>query len=103
MVPVQILIPVRGNDGAEFLPDLHAQFEATLRETFGGWQCLPGLVSGEWVAGGVVYPDRLRRYVVSVAGMVADAAKVAEVVAIAKALYGQHAIYVSYLGVNEIV
>lgn len=103
MVEVQILIPVRGNDGVEFAPEHHAAFEAALRDAFSGWQLAPGLVSGEWVADGVTYPDRLRVYVVATAGVYSARASLESVVTFAKAHYAQLALYVRYLGVSEIV
>ena len=57
-------------------------------------------VRGGWEADGVVFNDETRVYAVAIASITAGD-KVAEVVAVAKAHYGQLAIFVRYLGLAE--
>ena len=51
---------------------------------------------------GVVFTDETRVYAVAVASLLADSGKIVRIVEIAKAHYGQLAIFVRYLGLAEI-
>lgn len=101
MIEFNLLIPVRGNDGAAFSKAHHAAFEGEALAAFGGFSLLPGLVVGGWAQGGVVYSDDLYPYVV--VGSLLDGGKVRALAVWATVHYGQEAIYVSALGVAEIV
>jgi hypothetical protein len=101
MFELRILIPQADNDGRQFLPNHHAQFEAVLIDLFGGFTKYGEAVGG-WKDGERVYSDALTVYGVAVASIV-DAAKVAEMAETAKAHYEQLAVYVTYLGQAEVI
>lgn len=103
MIEVHILIPVADNAGRTFDPAVDDQFLAALDNLFGGSSRLPGLVAGRWVSGGQTYQDQNRVFAVFVPGLLCDGQKVLDAVAAAKALYGQLAITVRYLGHAEIL
>lgn len=105
MIEVQILIPVRGNDGTEFTRNHHQVFEEAVSETIGGWQRRSDSVSGAWKdkGTGITYHDDLYAYVILVDGIIANAEKIISVVNQAKSNYQQLAMYVSYHGIGEIL
>jgi len=100
---VEILIPLTSNEGAAFEADHHVAFEAHLITIFGGYSLLPGTVRGGWMDAGVVFTDETRVYAVALVSLLADGGKVIHIVEIAKAHYGQLAIFVRYLGMAEIL
>lgn len=102
MFEVQILIPVASNAGQTFDPAHHTAFEAVAVALFGGITLLPAEAAGAWVEATVVYHDQTRIYMVSLKS-IGDGGKVAELVAFAKVHYDQKAIYIRYLGLNEIL
>ncbi len=102
VIVVEILIPLTSNEGAAFTADHHHAFEANLIAVFGGFSLLPGTVRGGWEAEGVVYSDETRVYAVAMVSIV-DGGDLGEVVAFAKAHYGQLAIFVRYLGLAEVL
>lgn len=101
MFEVRILIPQADNEGRQFLPTHHAQFEAFLIGTFGGFTRYGEAVGG-WKDGDRVYNDALTIYGVAVQS-ITDGAKIAEVAEMAKAHYAQEAIFLTYLGQAEIL
>jgi hypothetical protein len=102
MFALHVLIPLTSNEGATFTPAHHAAFEAFVVARFGGATRLSGTNTGTWVDAGVTYHDSSFTYEIAVSS-ITDGAKVAEVVAFAKAHYAQLAIFVRYLGVVEIL
>ncbi len=70
--------------------------------TFGGITRLPGTAAGQWREGSKTYVDTLVIYVMALSS-IAQGHLVGEVAAFAKVHYAQEAIYVSYLGLNEIL
>jgi hypothetical protein len=103
VIEVQLFIPVADNAGAAFPDARHAHFEQELLNLFGGSSLLPGTVTGQWTASGVVYRDEMRVYLVSVPGILAAADSLRAAVTFAKSHYSQLNIYVRYLGVSEIL
>lgn len=101
MFEVRILIPQADNEGRQFLPNHHAQFEAFLLEAFGGFTRYGEAVGG-WQDGERVYNDVLTVYGVA-ARSITDGAKIAAMAEMAKAHYAQEAVYVTYLGQAEIL
>lgn len=101
MIEIQILIPVRANDGAVFTAEHHAAFEAELVAIFGGFTMFANAL-GAWADEGIIYRDETRLYAVFVASLL-DGSKVGIAVAIAKDHYGQLAIAIRYLGLSEIL
>lgn len=101
MFEATIFVPVASNAGQVFEASHHEVFELLCLRLFGGLSLLPGLVSGKWLGGAVVYRDDLRQYVVACNGL-ADCAKVIEAAGFAARHYGQEAIYLRYLGQAEI-
>lgn len=103
MIIVEILIPLTSNEGAAFDAAHHVAFEAHLITAFGGYSLLPGTVRGGWVDAGVVFTDETRVYAVAVTSLLAAGSDVIRIVEIAKAHYGQLAIFVRYLGMAEVL
>lgn len=103
MITVILLIPLADNDKVTFAPDHHRAFEIALAEFFGGFTLLPMSCLGAWVDNGRLYTDQTRAYQVAVKGMVESGAALADCVALARAHYRQETIYLTYLGVAEIV
>jgi hypothetical protein len=103
MIEVQILIPLIDNAGDPFTSDHHELFDTELLRLFGASSLFPGIVAGQWTSSGQVYRDGTRVYVVAVDGIIARGDALSSVVSFAKNHYGQHAIYVRYLGVSEII
>ena len=101
MFEVKILIPLASNDGDTFTQAHHEQFEATAINLFGGLTRY-GAAEGSWAENGAIYRDRHLVYAVALASLT-DGAKIGDLVAFAKAHYGQLAIYVTYLGQAEIL
>lgn len=100
MIIVEIFIPLASNDGETFSGEHHAAFEAVLADLFGGFSRLPGKVAGGWAHEGRLYSDDLVVYLVGLRSLV-DGGKVGQAAAVAKAHYGQLAIFVRYLGLAE--
>lgn len=101
MFEVKLLIPVADDAGKTFLPAHHSQFEALLVELFEGvTRC--GSAEGPWATAGRLHRDQTIVYAVAVKSIV-DGAKLAEVVAFAKAHYQQLAILIAYLGQAEVL
>lgn len=103
MVTVQVLIPVADNNGEAFAPSEFDAFQVEVLRHFGGFSKLPGRVSGGWQDNGVVYADELIVYEIGVGGLLADAEKLAAVVAFAREAFRQEAIGVRYLGQFEVL
>ena len=104
IVEVQVLIPVRDNEGNPFTPAHDAVFEAYLASHFGGFTRLPAEVGGGWVDEDKrYYPDTTRIYVVGVAGILASGEALRLMAEIAKAHYRQKAIFLRYLGQAEVL
>jgi hypothetical protein len=103
MIEVQVLIPLNDNVGNPFTSEHHELFDIELARLFGASSLLPGIVAGQWTSSGQLYRDNTRVYVVSVDGIIAKGDALRSVVAFAKNHFGQHAIYVRYLGVSEIL
>lgn len=103
MIEIRILIPLSSNEGVTFTQEHHRAFEAVLLDHFGGYTRLPGALVGGWRdADGKVYTDYTVAYSVAVSSITATHA-LAKVVGFAKAHYRQEAIYLSYLGLSEIL
>jgi hypothetical protein len=100
VIEVHILIPVADNTGKAFTAKDDAPFESELLNLFGGYSKLPGLVTGQWAAGGQVYTDQSRVYAVALKS-ITDGDKVRQAVDFAKANYHQLEIYFRYLGLSE--
>jgi len=103
VIVVEILIPLTSNEGAAFDADHHLAFESHLIAAFGGYSLLPGTVRGGWADAGVVYTDETRVYAVALGSLLTDGHKVVDIVEVAKAHYGQLAIFVRYLGMAEVL
>ncbi|MBX3216930.1 MAG: hypothetical protein KF850_33165 [Labilithrix sp.] len=104
MVEVQVLIPVRDNEGIPFDPAHDAVFEAYLASHFGGFTRLPREAAGGWVDEDKrYYPDATRIYVVAVAGLIAGGEPLRLMADIAKAHYRQKALFLRYLGMAEVL
>jgi len=102
MIQVQIYIPTFGNDKVVFSDLHHAQFQAVLLNHFGGYSCLPGTVKGQWQDATGTYTDALVVYVVALRSITLGD-QVGKVVEFAKAHYAQEAIFITYLGISEIL
>jgi len=102
MFTISLLIPQADNDGRAFSEEEVADFEADLIDIFGGFSRETAPVVGGWAHEGRVYRDLSFRYVLAV-GSIADGAKVAEAVKVAKARFAQEAIFVQYLGLSEVL
>jgi hypothetical protein len=103
MFEVQVIIPVKDNDGEAFTAEHFAAFEVAIVDSFGGFSLLPGELVGGWRNdAGVEYRDRSRVYAVAVSGIAAGD-KVAALARFAKALFAQEAIAIRYLGQFEII
>ncbi len=102
MVEIQILIPVADNAGVRFSPAYHAAFEAYVVDRFGGITRFPSTATGTWADAGVTYQDRLRVYGIAMRSLT-QGALLGEVVDFAKSHYRQEAIFIRYLGLNEIL
>lgn len=103
MITVTILIPLSDNEGSTFSPDHHRAFEIALAEFFGGFTLLPREHVGAWLDNGRLYSDHTRAYLVAVSGILACMAELTEAIQLARAHYRQETIFMSYLGVAEIV
>ncbi len=102
MFELQILIPVKSNEGELFTATQHQQFERELINLFGGFSLYPNEVTGAWADAGEIYYDQTRAYALAVRS-ITDGSKVQSTVDFAKSHYGQLAIFVRYLGINEIL
>lgn len=102
MFEVQVLIPNVSNDGVAFSAEHFAKFEDAILASFGGYSVLPAEIIGAWLDAGVTYRDRSRVYAIAIPSLARGAA-VAEIVAFAKAHFGQLAIAIRYLGQVEII
>lgn len=103
MVIVEILIPLESNEGSAFDAEHHLTFERELIAAFGGFSLLPGTVRGGWADAGVVYTDETRVYAIALGSLLRDGGKVVATAELAKAHYGQLAIFVRYLGMAEVI
>lgn len=103
MVEVVVLIPVNSNEGVMFTPAHHEAFRLFILARFTGVSVLPGLVDGVWLEAGTLYTDSTIIYSIAVAGLLADGAKLMEIVEFAKLHYGQLKIFVRYLGLAEVL
>jgi hypothetical protein len=104
IVEVQVLIPVRDNEGIPFDPAHDAVFEAYLASHFGGFTRLPAEAGGGWVdKDGTYYPDTMRVYIVAVDGLLASAEALRLMGNIVKAHYRQKAVFLRYLGQAEVL
>jgi len=102
MIEVSILIPVADNSGVKFNRTVHTAFQAFLIAEFGGFTRMPGAASGGWIAGGILYRDKHRIYIVDLPS-ITDGGKVGPVVDAVKRMYGQLNVYIRYLGLAEIL
>lgn len=101
MIEINIFVPLCGNDHEPFDIEHHETYEGHLLRLFGGWTRVEGDVAGAWL-GDRRYDDDLRVYVVSISTLL-DGGKVRDAVEIAVVHYNQEAIYIRYLGLNEII
>lgn len=103
MIEIRLLIPLSSNEGVTFTQEHHKAFEAVLLDHFGGYSRIPGATVGGWRdAAGKVYTDYTAAYIIAVASITATSA-LAKVIGFAKAHYRQEAIYLSYLGLSEVI
>jgi hypothetical protein len=104
MIEVQILVPVRDNEGVAFDPAHDAVFEAYLASHFGGFTRLPAEAGGGWVDEEKrYYPDSMRVYIVAVTGLIGGGEALRLMADIVKAHYRQKAVFLRYLGIAEIL
>lgn len=103
MVKVQIYVPTTGNDGIEFGDAHHESFEKLVVSLLGGITLLPGTTKGRWMDGAIEYLDRCLVYEVAVSGIVKESPAILRIIEFAKKHYGQLAIFVTYLGIAEIL
>lgn len=104
MIEVQVLIPVRDNEGAPFDPAHDAVFEVFLASHFGGFTRLPAEAGGGWVdKDGSYYPDTMRVYIVAVTGIIGGGEPLRLMADIVKAHYRQKAVFLRYLGLAEVL
>lgn len=101
MFEVLVLIPKADNDGAVFTPAHDLAFESFVLDRIGGltWR---GNAEGVWASDGRIYRDSMRTLILAVRS-IADGGKVSEVALFAKKHYVQEAIYISFLGLAEII
>jgi hypothetical protein len=102
MFLITISIPTTSNEGETFTPEHHKGFEAIVVNQFGGLTRRGETVSGMWRDGDRTYCDVNIEYLIAV-GSITDGAKLKMVVEFAKRHYRQEAIFISYLGVAEIL
>jgi hypothetical protein len=104
VIKIEVLIPLTDNLGASFSQEHFRTFESLLLSLFGGYSLLPGHVVGGWrdEVTGSVYHDQLVTYVVALPS-ITKADVLSEVGAFAKSHFQQQAIFISYLGVAEIL
>ena len=102
MFTVLFFIPIFCNEGRKFSPVVHARFEARTVDLFGGISRVPGVVVGAWKHEGRVYHDRTRVYSVAVKS-ICEGSKIGELAAFARVLYRQEAIFITYLGLAEVL
>jgi hypothetical protein len=104
IVEVQVLIPVRDNEGVPFTPAHDAVFESYLASHFGGFTRLPAEAGGGWVDEDKrYYPDTMRIFIVAVDGVLAGGEALRLMADIAKAHYRQKALFLRYLGQAEVL
>lgn len=103
MILVEMLIPVADNSKVEFSAAELSAFEGVLVEVFGGFSCKPGLIKGGWAEGDVVMHDDSRVYVLAISSLLKQGADVVAVAEIARRMFRQEAIFVSYNGIAEIL
>ena len=103
MIEIRILIPLSSNEGVTFTQEHHRSFEAVLLRYFGGFSRVPGATIGGWQnAEGQVFNDYSACYIVAVKSITATH-NLVKVAAFAKTHYRQEALYLSYLGMAEIL
>lgn len=103
MITVLFLIPLHDNDARDFAPEHHRAFELALADRFGGFTLIPGEHHGGWLSGGRLYTDRTRAYQVAVESLIARGGDIVAAAEHAAAHYRQEAIYVTFLGLAEII
>lgn len=101
MIEVTILVPVRDNEGKAFTSEDFEVFETYVVDVVGGFTVLPYNSVGGWAEAGVVYRDDARLYIIAVESIIVGD-RIARVVAMAKVLFRQKAIYIRYLGIAEV-
>lgn len=104
MFEIRIYIPLASNEGVTFTQEHHKVFESVLLDRFGGFSRLPGSVVGGWRdnGDGKVYHDFSIVYSVAIPSITV-AGSLTKIVAFAKKHYSQLTIYISYLGLSEIL
>ena len=99
---VELFIPLADNDGLVFGLAHHRVFEERLLDVFGGFTRRSDPIKGAWIDNGRIYQDDLVIYVVRLESITLGS-RVREAVEFAKAHYEQEAIFVSYLGLSEVL
>jgi hypothetical protein len=98
---VLVLIPKADNDGNDFPSAHHLSFEAFVLDRVGGLTWI-GEAQGVWANDGRIYRDGMRTLKLAIRS-IGDGGKVVEIATFAKAHYSQEAIFISFLGVAEII
>jgi hypothetical protein len=101
MFEVMILIPKADNDGNVFSADHDRTFEESVIHLIGGltWR---GSAEGLWASDGRIHRDAMGTLILALRSL-AEGAKVGEIAIFAKTHYRQEALYLSFLGVSEII
>lgn len=99
---IELFIPLADNDERVFALEHHRAFEARLLDLFGGFTRKAEPLQGAWRDEGQTYRDDLVVYVVRLESITLGV-RVREAVEFAKAHYEQEAIFVSYLGLSEVL
>lgn len=103
MINIDILIPVSDNEGETFTQEHHLAFERVILDHFEGFSRPFGVALGGWKdPTGKVYRDLSITYRIAVPSITA-AASLAKIIDFAKAHYRQLSIFVSYLGLSEVL
>lgn len=100
MVKTMFLVPLQDNDGQPFGADDWRELEQQLLQ-FGGFSS-GAVVEGAWEAGGRIYRDTSRTYIVALASWT-QLPQWLEVVRWARTKFRQEAIYVEVAGIPEII
>lgn len=103
MINIDILIPVSDNEGESFPQEHHFAFEQVILDHFEGFTRPTGVSIGGWKdPTGKVYRDLSITYRIAVPSITA-AAPLAKIIDFAKSHYRQLAIFVTYLGMSEVL
>ncbi|MEL6349012.1 MAG: hypothetical protein AAFV53_38260 [Myxococcota bacterium] len=97
-----ILIPTVGNDGVAFSAAHVAVWDDFLLASFGGFSRLPETVRGAWIDAGVRYDDNTVVYGIALSS-IAQGGDFVAAAQFAALHFEQLAIFITYLGVVEII